>query len=51
MQRNFWKDKKVLITGYEGFLGSHLTKTLLNLQAKKIFKNTFTAYDNLKVKL
>lgn len=26
---NFWKEKKVLITGYEGFLGSALTKALL----------------------
>ncbi len=31
---NFWRNKKVLITGYEGFLGSHLTRTLLNYGAK-----------------
>jgi len=29
----FWKNKHVLITGYEGFLGSHLTKALLDYQA------------------
>ncbi len=34
MKNNFWKNKKVLITGYEGFLGSQLTSTLLNYGAK-----------------
>ncbi|MDD3296609.1 MAG: GDP-mannose 4,6-dehydratase [Candidatus Omnitrophica bacterium] len=29
MSKIFWKGKKVFITGYEGFLGSNLTKTLL----------------------
>lgn len=29
MKNNFWKNKNILITGYEGFLGSHLTKQLL----------------------
>jgi CDP-glucose 4,6-dehydratase len=33
MQDKFWKNKKVLITGYEGFLGSHLSKTLLDALA------------------
>ncbi|MDP2922789.1 MAG: GDP-mannose 4,6-dehydratase [Candidatus Omnitrophota bacterium] len=33
---NFWKNKWVLVTGYEGFLGSHLTETLLNRGAKII---------------
>ncbi len=32
--RNFWKNKKVLITGYEGFLGSWLTRLLLEQGAK-----------------
>src|SRR3990167_8499191 len=27
----FWANKKVLITGYEGFLGSHLAKALIDL--------------------
>ena len=34
MANDFWKNKNVLITGYEGFLGSHLTRTLLNCGAR-----------------
>lgn len=30
----FWEDKKIFITGYEGFLGSNLTKILLGYDAK-----------------
>ena len=33
MRNNFWKNKKVLVTGYEGFLGSNLTKKLISLGA------------------
>ncbi len=29
MRNNFWKNKKVLVTGYEGFLGSHLVNQLI----------------------
>lgn len=29
MQNNFWRNKNILITGYEGFVGSHLTLALL----------------------
>ena len=29
MNNKFWKDKKVLITSFEGFLGSNLTKALV----------------------
>lgn len=36
MNKDFWKNKKVLITGYEGFLGSNLTKTLIDSTAKII---------------
>lgn len=33
MNGNFWKRKKVLVTGYEGFLGSNLTRELIRLKA------------------
>jgi CDP-glucose 4,6-dehydratase len=33
MMNKYWKNKKVLITGFEGFLGSNLTKTLLGCGA------------------
>jgi CDP-glucose 4,6-dehydratase len=34
MNKNFWINKRVLITGFEGFLGSNLTKSLLTTKAK-----------------
>lgn len=36
IDKEFWKNKKVLITGFEGFLGSHLAKALLERKAKVI---------------
>ncbi|MDO8603535.1 MAG: GDP-mannose 4,6-dehydratase [Candidatus Omnitrophota bacterium] len=33
MTNKYWKNKKVLVTGFEGFLGSNLTKTLLDCGA------------------
>lgn len=33
---NFWQNKKVLITGHEGFLGSNLTKKTVSLGAKVV---------------
>lgn len=33
VKNTFWKNKKVLITGHEGFLGSNLTRALLNCGA------------------
>lgn len=36
MNKRFWINKNVLITGFEGFLGSNLTKELLTTQAKVI---------------
>lgn len=33
---NFWKNKNVLITGYEGFLGSNLTRQLILKGAKVV---------------
>lgn len=34
MNNKFWKNKKVLITGFEGFLGSNLTKALISSGAE-----------------
>ena len=31
---NFWKNKKILITGINGFIGSNLAKKLVSYQAK-----------------
>ena len=36
MNKRFWKDTTVLVTGYEGFLGSHLVKALISCRAKVI---------------
>ena len=36
IDNKFWKNKKVLITGFEGFLGSNLVKALLETKAKII---------------
>ncbi len=55
MDRNFWKNKNVLITGNEGFLGSNLTKMLLSAAAKIVGldievkrKNTVFTKDDYK---
>ena len=31
---NFWKNKNVLLTGADGFVGSHLAEKLIDLGAK-----------------
>ena len=36
LDRKFWKDKRVLVTGFEGFLGSHLTRAILPIGAKVV---------------
>lgn len=36
INKGFWKNKKVLITGFEGFLGSNLTKAVLGMGAKVV---------------
>jgi CDP-glucose 4,6-dehydratase len=36
ISKKFWKNKKILITGFEGFLGSWLTRTLVELGASVI---------------
>src|SRR5258708_3154477 len=55
---NFWKDKKVLITGIQGFVGSHLAIALekkgakvwgisRSVQKKNIFKANIIEYSRL----
>lgn len=34
MNERFWKEKRVLVTGADGFMGSHLTEELLRLGAQ-----------------
>ncbi len=36
MAINFWKNKRVLVTGHEGFLGSNMTRTLVEAGAHVI---------------
>jgi CDP-glucose 4,6-dehydratase len=36
MRKSFWRHKNVLVTGFEGFLGSHLTKALVSKGAKVV---------------
>lgn len=36
MNNRFWKNKKVLVTGHEGFLGSNLTRYLLSCGSKVV---------------
>ena len=36
IKKNFWKNKNVFITGVNGFVGSNLTKNLLNNGSKII---------------
>jgi len=36
MNKNFWGSKRVLITGFEGFLGSNLTKAMV-LSGARLF--------------
>jgi len=56
MNRKFWDSKHVLITGYEGFLGSWLTKELLKCGARitgidKIKNRPLSVLDNLRSRI
>lgn len=45
MAENFWKDKKVVVTGGDGFLGSHLVAKIKAKGPKSIFIPKFPEYD------
>ena len=36
IDKKFWRNRKVFITGFEGFLGSHLTRAILQAGAKVV---------------
>lgn len=46
MTSTFWKSKNVLISGYEGFLGSNLTKALLDCKANVFGLDIVTHREN-----
>jgi len=45
MKTTFWHDKRVLVTGGNGFLGSHLVAQLKKLNPKNIFIPSSKEYD------
>ena len=55
--KNFWKNKNVLITGINGFIGSNLTEYLLKKKAniygiiRKVDKKTYLFYEKLENKI
>lgn len=42
---NFWKNKKVTITGGKGFLGNHLVNQLIKLKPKNIYLPQHSKFD------
>ncbi len=44
-KNNFWKNKRVVVTGGNGFLGKHLVNKLKELQVKNVFVPEFPKYD------
>lgn len=44
-EKKFWQDKKVLVTGGDGFLGTHLVRYLKKLSPKKVIIPIFPKYD------
>jgi len=44
-EKKFWQDKRVLVTGGDGFLGTHLVRYLKKLSPKKVIIPIFPKYD------
>jgi len=44
LSQEFWKNKKVLVTGGSGFLGSHLVQRLKDLEAE-VYTPSHADYD------
>jgi len=45
MQKNYWADKRVVITGGSGFLGKHLAQKISLNKPKSIFIPKYPEYD------
>lgn len=45
MNKSFWKNKRVVVTGGAGFLGSHLVELIESLGAKEVFVPRSKEYD------
>ncbi|MEK7472787.1 MAG: GDP-L-fucose synthase [Patescibacteria group bacterium] len=45
MNSNFWKNKKVVVTGGNGFLGTHLVSNILKLKPKKLSVPDISKFD------
>lgn len=49
MNKSFWRNKQVLVTGGHGFLGKHLVGKIKNLKPKKLFVPTSKECDLRKI--
>lgn len=45
MAKNFWSDKRVVVTGGKGFLGRHLVDQIKAKKPKSVFIPTYPEYD------
>jgi len=45
MAKSFWTDKRVVVTGGDGFLGSHLVKMIRAKKPKSVFAPSFPEFD------